>query len=57
MKYGNKMFAKPEQSEQLIIEIKQKIKNNDAATKHKRSEATAPKKTRLKYEDAIGKKI
>ena len=23
MKYGNKMFVKPEQSEQLIIELKQ----------------------------------
>ena len=30
MKYGNKMFVKPEQSEQLIIEIKQRMKTNDA---------------------------
>ncbi len=44
MKYGNKMFVKPEQSKQLIIEIKQRMKNNDAATKRKRSENTAPKR-------------
>ena len=31
------------------------MKNNDAEKKCKRSEDTAPKKTRVKYEDAIGK--
>jgi hypothetical protein len=31
MKYGNKMFVKPEQSKQLIIELKRRMKNNDAA--------------------------
>ena len=55
MKYGNKMFVKPEQSEQLIIELKRRMKNNDEATKRKRSEHTATKKSRVKYEDAIGK--
>ena len=55
MKYGNKMFVKPEQSEQLIIELKRRMKNNDEAAKRKRSEHTAPKKSRVKYEDAIGK--
>ena len=55
MKYGNKMFVKPDQSEQLIIEIKRRMKNNDAAAKRKRSDDNEPKKTRVKYEDAIGK--
>ena len=55
MKYGNKMFVKPEQSKQLIIEIKRRMKNNDAAAKRKRSDDNAPKKTRVKYEEAIGK--
>ena len=45
MKYGNKMFVKPEQSEQLIIEIKWIMKNNDAAAKRKRSEHIPPKKS------------
>ena len=31
------------------------MKNNDEATKRKRSEHTAPEKSRVKYEDAIGK--
>ena len=55
VKYGNKMFVKPEQSEQLIIEIKRRMKNNNAAAKRKRSNDNAPKKTRVKYEEAIGK--
>ena len=54
MKYGNKLFTKPEQSEQLKIELRQRMKNNDAA-KQKRSKHTAPKNSRVKYEDAIGK--
>ena len=55
MKYGNKMFVKPEQSKKLIIELKQRMKNNNAAAKRKRSVHTAPKKRQVKYEDAIGK--
>ena len=55
MKYGNKMFVKAEQNKQLIIEIKWRMKNNDAATKRKRSNNNAPKKTGVKYEEAIGK--
>jgi len=55
MKYGNRMFVKPEQSQHLIIEIKWRMKNNDAAEKRKRGEDNAPKKTQMKYEDAIGK--
>ncbi len=55
MKYGNKMFVKPEQSKQLIIEIKRRMKNNDAAAKRKRSNNNAPKKTQVKYEEVIGK--
>ena len=55
MKYGNKMFAKLEQSKQLMIEINQRMKNNNAVAKRKRSKDKAPKKTRVKYEDAIGK--
>ena len=43
MKYGNKIFVKPEQSEQLIIEIKRRMKNYDAAAKRKRIKHTAPK--------------
>ena len=54
MKYGNKLFTKPEQCEQLKIELKQRMKNNNAA-KRKRSEPTALKKSQVKYEDAIGK--
>ena len=54
MNYDNKMFVKPELSEQLLIELKRRMKNNDAAAKRKRSEHTAPKKSRVKYEDAIG---
>ena len=54
MKYGNKLFTKPEQCEQLKIELKRRMKNNDAA-KRKRSEHTAPKKSQVKYDDAIGK--
>ena len=57
MKYGNKMFVKPEQSKQLLIELKRRMKNNNAAAKRKRSEHIPPKKSRVKYEDAIGKKI
>jgi hypothetical protein len=48
------MFTKPEQSEQLKIEIKRKMNNYDAA-KRKRCEDTAPKRTRVKYDEAIGK--
>ena len=55
MKYGNKKFVKPEQSEQLIIELKRRMKNNDEAAKRKRNEDTAPKRSQVKYEDAIGK--
>jgi len=55
MKYGNKMFVKPEQTKELIIELKRRMKNNDEATKCKRREHTATKKSRVKYEDAIGK--
>ncbi len=36
MKYGNKLFTKPEQCEQLKIELIRRMKNNNAA-KHKRS--------------------
>jgi hypothetical protein len=54
MKYGDKLFTKPEQCEQLKIELKQRMKNNDAA-KRKRSEHIPPKKSRVKYDDAIGK--
>ena len=55
MKYGNKMFFKPEQSKQLITDLKRRMKNNYAATKRKRSKHTVPKKSQVKYEDAIGK--
>ena len=55
MKYGNKTFTKPEQSKQLIIEIKRRMKNNYEATKRMRSEDTALKTTRVKYDEAIGK--
>ena len=44
MKYGNRMFIKPEQSEQLKIILEQKMKHYDAA-KRKRNEDTAPKRT------------
>ena len=44
MKYGDKMFTKQEQSKQLKIELKRKMKNYNAA-KRKRSEDTAPKRT------------
>ncbi len=54
MKYGDKLFTKPEQCEQLKIELKRRMKNNDAA-QHKRSEHIPPKKSRVKYDDAIGK--
>jgi len=54
MKYGNKLFTKPEQCEQLKIELKQRMKNNDAA-KRTRSKSTGLKKSQVKYEDAIGK--
>jgi hypothetical protein len=54
MKYGDKLFTKPEQCEQLKIELKRRMKNNDAA-KRKRSEHIPPKKSRVKYDDAIGK--
>ena len=54
MKYGDKLFTKPEQSKQLKIELRRRMKNNDAE-KRKRSEHTAPKKSQVKYEDAIGK--
>ena len=55
MKYGNKMFVKPEQSKQLLIELKRRMKNNNAAAKRKRSEHIPPKKSQVKYDDAIGK--
>jgi len=54
MKYGDKEFTKPEQCEQLKIELKRRMKNNDAA-KRKRSKHILPKKSRVKYDDAIGK--
>ena len=54
MKYGNKLFTKPEQCEQLKIELKWRMKNNDAA-KCKRNQHIPPKKSRWKYDDAIGK--
>ena len=44
MKYGNRMFIKPEQSEQLKIILEQKMKHYDAA-KRKRNKYTAPKRT------------
>ena len=44
MKYSHKLFAKPEQSKQLIIEIKRRMKTNDAA-KGKRNENIPPKKS------------
>ena len=55
MKYSNKMFVKPEQSKQLIIEQKQRMKNNNAAAKRKRSKDTVPKRTQVKYDEPIGK--
>ena len=54
MKYGNKLFTKPEQCEQLKIELKQRMKNNDAA-KQNRSKHTALKRRQVKYEDALVK--
>ncbi len=54
MKYGDKMFTKPEQSKQLKIELIHKIKNYDAA-KRKRSKDATPKRTQVKYDEAIGK--
>ena len=54
MKYGDKLFTKPEQSEQLKIELRRRMKNNDAE-KRKRSKHILPKRTRVKYDDAIGK--
>ncbi len=54
MKYGDKLSTKPEQSKQLKIELRRRMKNNDAA-KRKRSKHTALKKSQVKYEDAIGK--
>jgi hypothetical protein len=54
MKYGDKLFTKPEQCEQLKIELKRRMKNNDAE-KRKRREHILPKKSRVKYDDAIGK--
>ena len=54
MKYGDKMFTKPEQSEQLKIELISKMKNYNAA-KRKKSEDATPKRTRVKYDEAIGK--
>ena len=44
MKYGDKLFTKPEQSKQLKIELRQRMKNNDAA-KRKRSKHIPPKRT------------
>ena len=44
MKYGNRMFIKPEQSEQLKIILEQKMKHYDAETR-KRNKDTAPKRT------------
>ena len=54
MKYGDKMFTKPKQSEQLKIELIRKMKNYDAA-KRKRSKDATPKRTRVKYDEAIEK--
>jgi hypothetical protein len=45
MKYGDKMFTKPEKSEQLKIELIRKMKNYNAA-KRKRSEDATPKTKR-----------
>ncbi len=44
MKYGDKLFTEPEQSKQLKIELRQRMKNNDAA-KLKRSKHIPPKKS------------
>ena len=46
MKYGKRMFIKPEQSEQLKIILEQKMKHYDAA-KRKRNEETAPKRSKI----------
>ena len=43
MKYGDKLFTKPEQCEQLKIELKRRMKNNDAA-KRERSKHTAQRR-------------
>ncbi len=44
MKYGDKLFTKPEQCKQLKIELKRRMKNNNVA-KRKRSKHKAPKKS------------
>ena len=44
MKYGNRMFIKPEQSKQLKIILEQKMKHYNAAER-KRNKNTAPKRT------------
>ena len=56
MKYGDKMFTKPKQSKQVKIEQIRKMKNNNAA-KRKRSKDATPKRTQVKYDEAIGKII
>ncbi len=54
MKYGNRMFIKPEQSKQLKIILEQKMKHYDAV-KRKRNKDTVPKRTRVKYDEVVGK--
>ena len=52
MKYGNKMFKKPEQSKQLKIVLKHKMKHQDAA-KSKKIKDEAQKRAQVKYDDQI----
>ncbi len=54
MKYRDKMFTKPEQSKQLKKELIRKMKNYNAAKLKRREDAT-PKRTQVKYDEAIGK--
>ena len=56
MKNGDKMFTKTKQSKQLKIELIYKMKNYNAA-KRKRSKDATPKRTQVKYDEAIGKII
>ena len=53
---GDKMFTKPEQYKQLKMELIRKMKNYNAA-KRKRSKDATLKRTRVKYDEAIGKII
>ena len=54
MKYGNKMFTKPEQSDQLKIVLEQQNNYYDAEKLNK-SKDEAPKKTQVIYDEAICK--